>query len=133
MLIRAYGAFTSGLEAARLREGLTLMQARLLRAVRSGPGSTLDELVPRLLFGLNAGEGVLSELIDKGFVSVGAGGGITLTVEGENTFQAVVRLAQKFEEQEFSGLPPDDLAATRRVLSAFISRGQAIRRAYPWM
>jgi DNA-binding MarR family transcriptional regulator len=133
MLIRAYGAFTSGLDAARSREGLTLMQARLLRAIRSSPGSALEALVPKLLFGLNAGEGVLSELVQKGFVNVGPGGALLLTAAGECTFQTVVRLAQTFEEQEFSGVAPEDIAATRRVLSTVIIRGQATRRSYPWM
>ena len=109
------------------------MQARLLRAIRSFPGSTLDALLPKLLFGLNAGEGVLSELVEKGFVRVGPGGTLALTAEGEQTFEAVVRLAQTFEEQEFSGVAPEDIAATRRVLFAVIGRGQATRRPYPWM
>jgi DNA-binding MarR family transcriptional regulator len=133
MLIQAYGAFTSGLDAARLSHGLTLMQARLLRAIRSSPGSALEALVPKLLFGLNAGEGVLSELVEKGFVNVVPGGALFLTAAGERTFQTVVRLARTFEEQEFSAVAPEDIAACRRVLSTVISRGHATRRSYPWM
>lgn len=56
LMIRAYSAIASRLERGRQTAGLglTLMQARLLRAAATSPDRTLDELMPELFLDFNA-------------------------------------------------------------------------------
>ena len=61
LMIRAYSAIASRLERGRQTAGLglTLMQARLLRAAASSPDRTIDELMPELLLDFNASRNLL--------------------------------------------------------------------------
>jgi flavin reductase (DIM6/NTAB) family NADH-FMN oxidoreductase RutF/DNA-binding MarR family transcriptional regulator len=125
LLVRAYGAVSPTLATARQLEDLTLMQARLMRGIRTFPNRTLASLLPEIFLGLNASEDVLKELTTRGLVAVDGNGVLSLTSEGEKRFSAVLAHARRLESQELSGIPSADVTAVRRVLYHLITRGVA--------
>ena len=124
LMIRAYSAIASRLERGRQTEGLglTLMQARLLRAAATSPDRTLDELMPELLLDFNASRNLLESLVSLGLVAVDGHGQVRLTAEGEGRLQAIVAHARASEDILFKGIPDTDLATVRRVLNAMVSK-----------
>ena len=129
LMIRAYSAIASRLERGRQTAGLglTLMQARLLRAAASSPDRTIDELMPELLLDFNASRNLLESVVSLGLVAVDDRGRVRLTSEGEARLHAIVAHAHANEEIMFQGIPDTDLATVRRVLNTMVSKqlGQA--------
>lgn len=129
LMIRAYSAIASRLERGRQTAGLglTLMQARLLRAAASLPDRTIDELMPELLLDFNASRNLLGSVVSLGLVAVDDRGRVRLTSEGEARLHAIVAHAHANEEIMFQGIPDTDLATVRRVLNTMVSKqlGQA--------
>jgi DNA-binding MarR family transcriptional regulator len=129
LMIRAYSAIASRLERGRQTAGLglTLMQARLLRAAASSPDRTIDELMPELLLDFNASRNLLGSVVSLGLVAVDDRGRVRLTSEGEARLHAIVAHAHANEEIMFQGIPDTDLATVRRVLNTMVSEqfGQA--------
>ncbi len=122
LLVRAYGALSSTLAAARQIEGLSLIEASLMRGVRSFPGSTLGEVLPRLLLGVNASEDVVNDLCQRGWLRSDTDRRLWLTEEGESRFVAVLTRARQLERRELAGLPKEELQATRDVLAKIVAR-----------
>lgn len=124
LMIRAYSAVAARLESERKSAGLglTLMQARLLRAAATSPDRTLDDLLPELLLDFNASQNVLGSMISLGLVAVDSHRRMRLTSEGEQRLQAIIAHAKVNEEFLFQGIPDDDIATVRRVLAGIISR-----------
>jgi flavin reductase (DIM6/NTAB) family NADH-FMN oxidoreductase RutF/DNA-binding MarR family transcriptional regulator len=129
LMIRAYSAIASRLERGRQTAGLglTLMQARLIRAAASSPDRTIDELMPELLLDFNASRNLLESVVSLGLVAVDDRGRVRLTSEGEARLHAIVAHAHANEEIMFQGIPDTDLATVRRVLNTMVSKqlGQA--------
>lgn len=124
LLIRAYSAIATRLEAGRQLAGLglTLMQARLLRAAATSPDRTLYELLPELFLDFNASRNVLGSVVSLGLVTVDGQERVRLTPEGEERLHAVVAHAHANEAVLFQGIPETDLATVRRVLSTMVSK-----------
>ena len=124
LMIRAYSAIASRLERGRQTAGLglTLMQARLLRAAASLPDRTIDELMPELLLDFNASRNLLELVVSLGLVAVDNRGRVRLTSEGEARLHAIVAHAHANEEIMFQGIPDTDLATVRRVLNTMVSK-----------
>jgi DNA-binding MarR family transcriptional regulator len=123
-MIRAYSAIASRLERGRQTAGLglTLMQARLLRAAATSPDRTLDELMPELLLDFNASRNLLESVVSLGLVAVDGRGRVRLTAEGEARLHAIVAHAHANEEIMFQGIADKDLATVRRVLNTMVSK-----------
>ena len=123
LMIRAYSAIASRLERGRQTAGLglTLMQARLLRAAATSPDRTLGELMPELLLDFNASRNLLESVVSLGLVAVDDRGRVRLTAEGEGRLHAIVAHAHANEEIMFQGIADSDLATVRRVLNAMVS------------
>jgi len=126
LLVRAYTAVSPTLATARKMENLNLMEARLMRGIRTFPNRTLAELIPHLLLAVNASEEVLADLVKRGLVVVDEKGGMLLTPEGESCFVAVLSHAKKLEDHELEGIPATEVAVTRRVLSELIRRNRLV-------
>jgi flavin reductase (DIM6/NTAB) family NADH-FMN oxidoreductase RutF/DNA-binding MarR family transcriptional regulator len=124
LMIRAYSAIASRLERGRQTAGLglTLMQARLLRAAASSPDRTIDELMPELLLDFNASRNLLESVVSLGLVAVDGLGRVRLTSEGEARLHAIVAHAHANEEIMFQGIADTDLATVRRVLNTMVSK-----------
>ena len=124
LMIRAYSAIASRLERGRQTAGLglTLMQARLLRAAASSPDRTIDELMPELLLDFNASRNLLESVVSLGLVAVDGRGRVRLTSEGEARLHAIVAHAHANEEIMFQGIADTDLATVRRVLNTMVSK-----------
>lgn len=130
LMIRAYSAIARRLEAGRQSTGLglTVMQARLIRAAATSPDRTLDELLPELLLDFNASRNVLGSVVSLGLVTVDDRGRMRLTAEGDKCLHAIVAHAHANEEILFQGIPDADLATVRRVLNAMVSKQFATSR-----
>jgi flavin reductase (DIM6/NTAB) family NADH-FMN oxidoreductase RutF/DNA-binding MarR family transcriptional regulator len=124
LMIRAYSAIASRLERGRQAAGLglTLMQARLLRAAAASPDRTLDELMPELLLDFNASRNLLESVVSLGLVAVDGRGRVRLTAEGGALHHAIVAHAHANEEIMFQGIADADLATVRRVLNTMVSK-----------
>jgi flavin reductase (DIM6/NTAB) family NADH-FMN oxidoreductase RutF/DNA-binding MarR family transcriptional regulator len=124
LMIRAYSAIAARLERGRQTAGLglTLMQARLLRAAATSPDRTLDELMPELLLDFNASRNLLESVVSLGLVVVDDRGRVRLTAEGERRHHAIVAHAHANEEIMFQGIGDTDLATVRRVLNTMVSK-----------
>ncbi len=124
LMIRAYSAIASRLERARQTEGLglTLLQARLLRAAATSPGRTLDELMPELFLDFAASRNLLESLVSLGLVAVDDRGQVRLTADGELRLKAIVAHARASEDILFKGIADTDLATVRRVLNTMVAK-----------
>jgi hypothetical protein len=124
LMIRAYSAIAARLERGRQTAGLglTLMQARLLRAAATCPDRTLDELMPELLLDFNASRNLLESVVSLGLVAVDGRGRVRLTAAGEGRLHAIVAHAHANEEIMFQGIADTDLATVRRVLNTMVSK-----------
>jgi flavin reductase (DIM6/NTAB) family NADH-FMN oxidoreductase RutF len=122
LMIRAYSVIASKLERRRQTDGLglTLMQARLLRAVAASPDRTLDELMPELLLDFNASQSLLESVVSLGFIMVDERARVRLTTEGNERLHAVVAHARANEETMFRDIPASDLDTARRVLNTMV-------------
>lgn len=122
LMIRAYGAVAARLEQGRQTAGLglSLMQARLLRAAAASPDRTLDQLMPELLLDFNASQSLLESVVSLGLIKVDERGRVGLTARGDERLHAVVAHAQANEETMFRGIAVSDLDTVRRVLSTMI-------------
>ena len=124
LMIRAYSAIAARLERGRQTAGLglTLMQARLLRAAAASPDRTLDELMPELLLDFNASQDLLESMVSLGLIAVDERGRVRLTDDGEKRLHAIIAHARANEEVMFQGIDDADLATVRRVLNTMVSR-----------
>jgi flavin reductase (DIM6/NTAB) family NADH-FMN oxidoreductase RutF/DNA-binding MarR family transcriptional regulator len=124
LMIRAYSAIAARLERGRQTAGLglSLMQARLLRAAAALPDRTLDELMPELLLDFNASQNLLESMVSLGLIAVDDQGRVRLTDDGEKRLQAIVAHAHANEEVMFQGIDDTDLATVRRVLNTMVSK-----------
>jgi flavin reductase (DIM6/NTAB) family NADH-FMN oxidoreductase RutF len=122
LMIRAYSVIAAKLERGRQTDGLglTLMQARLLRAAAASPDRTLDELMPELLLDFNASQSLLESVISLGLIMVDERARVRLTTEGNERLHAVVAHARANEETMFRGIPASDLDSVRRVLNTMV-------------
>lgn len=129
LLVRAHMAVARTLTIARESEKLDLMEARVLRGIRSFPGRNLEELLPELSIGVNAAEDVVDELKRRELVTSDATRRLSLTLKGEASFRSMVAHVQRLERKEMSEIPERDVLATRRVLATLISRSDALPKA----
>jgi flavin reductase (DIM6/NTAB) family NADH-FMN oxidoreductase RutF/DNA-binding MarR family transcriptional regulator len=131
LMIRAYSAIASRLERGRQTAGLglTLMQARLLRAAAASPDRTLDELMPELLLDFNASQNLLESMVSIGLIAIDGRGRVRLTGDGEARLQAIVAHAHANEEIMFQGIGEQDLETVRRVLNTMVSKNLSSTKA----
>jgi flavin reductase (DIM6/NTAB) family NADH-FMN oxidoreductase RutF len=127
LMYRAHGALSGALDAGRKAEGLTVLQSRLMAAIETLPGSTLETLLPELFLGFNAAENTVMELIAMGVVSAGPNGELALTPAGQARSRALLDRARAIEKHELAGIPLQDIAACRRVLEALVGRHRSAR------
>lgn len=129
LMIRAYFSVASDMENARRQAGLglTLLQARLLRACAARPGNTIEALLPELLLDFNASQNVLGSLVSLSLVEVDAQDRVRLTVAGETRVKQIVAHARQCEEALFRNVPPKELATVTRVLSSIVEADQSHR------
>jgi flavin reductase (DIM6/NTAB) family NADH-FMN oxidoreductase RutF len=122
LMYRAHGVLSTALDEGRQAEGLSVLQSRLMAAIETLPGSTLDGLLHELFLGFNAAENTVHELVRLGLVHVGPGGGLTLTQAGQQRNHALLERARAIEARQLSNIPQSDIASCRRVLSTVVER-----------
>lgn len=123
LMVRAYNAIAARLEQGRQSAGLglTLMQARVLKAVHTRPGSTHEGLLPELFLDFNASRHVLESMVNLGLLAVDLDGRIHLTVEGERRIFAIMEHTRDSERMLLQGISEDEFATVQRVLSKIVS------------
>lgn len=123
-MVRAYSVIAARLEAGRKSAGvgLSLMQARMLQAVRTYPGRRLDRLTHELFLDLKSCQDVLTSVVGLGLLSVAEDGAITLTAAGRARLQAIIDHARESERLLFQNISDSDLETTRRVLSQIVTQ-----------
>jgi flavin reductase (DIM6/NTAB) family NADH-FMN oxidoreductase RutF/DNA-binding MarR family transcriptional regulator len=126
LMYRAHGVLSTALDEGRHAEGLTVLQSRLMAAIETLPGSTLESLLPELFLGRNAAENTVDELVRMGIVDVGPGGALTLTEAGQDRNHALLARARSIEARELSDIPQSEIASCRRVLSRLVERMQTV-------
>ena len=126
MLVRAYSAVATRLEEGRQTAGLglTLMQARLLRAIQMFPDRTLEALLPEVLGEPEGAQALLSALEQMGLVSIDAVGRVRLTAAGVARLHVLVDHTREAERYLFRDIPPADMDTVNRVLARIIAAGQ---------
>lgn len=131
LMIRAYSLIASEVEKARIKAGLglTLMQARLLRACGANPGTTLEALLPELLLDFNSSQNVLGTLMSLGLVTADAQDRVWLTPAGETRVKEIIAHARQCEEMLFRNVPAEELATMNSTLSRIVGGNEAMRRA----
>jgi flavin reductase (DIM6/NTAB) family NADH-FMN oxidoreductase RutF/DNA-binding MarR family transcriptional regulator len=122
LMVRAYSAIATRLEGARRSAGLglSLMQARLLKAAHTHSGRTLEELLPELFLDFNASRHVLESVVDLGLLEVGPDGRLVLTKAGEARILAIVEHTRANEAMLFGSISAADLETTQRVLRRIV-------------
>jgi hypothetical protein len=121
-MYRAHGVLSAALDEGRQAEGLSVLQSRLMAAIETLPGSTLEGLLPELFLGFNAAENTVHELVHMGLVHVGPHGALTLTEAGRLRNHALLERARAIEARQLSNIPPSDIASCRRVLTTVVER-----------
>lgn len=124
LLVRAYGTIASQLEKGRKTAGLglSLMQARLLKAAQTHPCRTLEELQPELLLDFNASQNVLDSVVAQGLACADDRRRVKLTAAGDEHIRSIVAHTRRNEEILFRGVSHEDLATVQRVLNHVIER-----------
>lgn len=124
LLVRAYGTIASQLEKGRKTAGLglSLMQARLLKAAQTNPCRTLEELQPELLLDFNASQNVLDSVVAQGLACADESKRVKLTPAGDKHIRSIVEHTRRNEEILFRGVSLEDLATVQRVLNHVIER-----------
>ncbi len=125
LLYRTHGALSAALDEGRKAEGVTVLQSRIMAAIETLPGRTLDSLLPDLFLGSNAAAGALDELVRAGLVTVGRSGELTLSPLGAERNRSLLDRARAIEARELSSIAADDVASCRRVLHAIVDRIRA--------
>jgi DNA-binding MarR family transcriptional regulator len=117
MLARAFTRMNAVIESAREAAGVSLIEGRMLRAIETSAGSTLEDLAPELLMGANASRQTLKDLEARGLVSIDRDGRIILAPAGRERLKAILDFAAGRERAALGEVSIEDVAATRRVLA----------------
>ena len=125
LMYKGSNALSAAVEEGRRAEGLTAEQSRVLFAIESSPGRSLESLMPELFLGLNAVQGATGALRHAGFIVRDASGALRTTPNGSQRLGALLERARAIEAQQLQGVSAADIAATRRVCKALIERGRA--------
>ena len=122
LMYRAHGVLSTALDEGRQAEGLSVLQSRLMAAIETLPGTTLEGLLPELFLGFNAAENTVHELVRMGLVHIGPHAELTLTEAGQHRNHALLERARAIEARELSNIPQNDIASCRRVLATVVER-----------
>ncbi|MDR6266960.1 MULTISPECIES: flavin reductase [Rhodobacterales] len=121
-MVRAYSTIAARLEKGRKSAGLglSLMEARLLQAVRTYPERSLDKLTHELFLDLHSCQEVLRAVVGLGLLTVDASEKVHLTPAGETRLDAIVDHARESERLLFQDISSADLDTTLRVLAKIV-------------
>jgi flavin reductase (DIM6/NTAB) family NADH-FMN oxidoreductase RutF/DNA-binding MarR family transcriptional regulator len=122
LLVRAYAYLSEAFQEHRDAEGLSVNQSRVLAFLATRPGASADVIARLTLLGVATVEDAIAKLIGAGCVVPWPPGAIAITAEGRERLSRITRRARAFERQEFAGLDPADVEATRRVLRHLANR-----------
>jgi len=123
LMVRAYSVIAARLEQGRksVGLGLSLMQARLLKAAHTHSQSTLEELLPELFLDFNASRHVLESVSELGLLVLNADGRVVLTRDGEERILAIIEHTRANEQLLLQTISKQDLAVVQRALSRVIA------------
>jgi hypothetical protein len=122
LILRAYAVVRPTILTARKLEGLSLMEARLMRRIQAGAGQTLEDVAPELLLGANASAELVKDMQKQGLISLGPNGELSLTKQGSERFSAVLQHTRMLETIDLADIPEGELRTTKRVLATLINR-----------
>jgi flavin reductase (DIM6/NTAB) family NADH-FMN oxidoreductase RutF/DNA-binding MarR family transcriptional regulator len=105
----------------RQSQGLNITQSRILFALSEGDQLSLEEIVARSFLPRYSAEDALDSLTERGYVD-GKPSALALTEGGRSIFTRLIAQLAKFEAEQLSGIPQQDLAVMRSVLEKLYNR-----------
>lgn len=127
LILRAYSVVRPTILTTRKLEGLSLMEARLMRKIQAGPGKTLEVVATDLLLGANASAELANDMQKQGLIYKGPAGELSLTKLGSERFAAVLQHTRMLEAIDLADIPEEELKTTKRVLKLLIDRQAKIQ------
>ena len=129
LMYRAYGALSIQMERIQRLEGLNPVKGRLMGAIATYPGRTLEELSPELFLGMRTAERNIEEMREAGIVSISDKGELELTELGHAKLKKISAEIEYREIEMMAGLDKGDISATRRLLRHLISQSRRVKSA----
>lgn len=120
LLYRAYGALSTDIEKVQRAEGFTHAEGRILGAIATYPGRTLESLLPELYLATSVAEDGVVKLAAEDLVNIDAGDAMALTEEGQRRLKKLIDATIEQEAEKLEGITPQELDTTRRVLRHLI-------------
>ena len=103
---------------------LTFEQSLLLNYLRQGDASR-DDLIATTAGNVKVSTAEIESHLDATIARGLIAGGLTLTEEGDRLQQEITARTQPLTRTFFADIPPEDLAATARVLATLTERANA--------
>lgn len=108
-------------ERHRREEGISLAQSRVLSALTREPWLSLQTIARRVYLTRQTVEDAVGELLLRGCLHADDTGKLGLTEKGVVLTQSIRRRLEQYEAEQFAGIPAEQLAVTRDVLTRFIN------------
>ncbi|MGN6145450.1 MAG: flavin reductase [Mesorhizobium sp.] len=123
LLARAYAYLAGAFSEHHSAEGVTTAESRVLAFLATGSGASAEAIAARTFLGENTVQDALAKLIAGGHVAPRPPGALVITESGLALLGRITARARAFEAEKLADLPPEDVAATRRVLRELAARG----------
>lgn len=118
LLWDAFSRMSTGFQAERDAEGMTITQGRVLSIVERHPGATTEAIAHRAYVSPAAVDDAVAVLLELGFAARRPGGGCIVTPVGLERVLSLRRRAAAFEARQFAHLTPEELETARKVLKS---------------
>ena len=123
LLARSYAYLSGAFSEHRDAEEVTVNQSRVLAFLATCSGASAEVIASFTFIGETAVKDAITKLLARGSIAPRPPGALVITPDGMELLQRIVTRAHGFEEEQLADLPPEDVAAARRVLRALAERG----------
>lgn len=122
LLVRAYAYLSGAFSEYHMAEGVTANQTRVLALLATRPGASAEAIASLTFLGERTVRDAITKLLGLGYIAPRPPGALVITKEGTDLLQRIIARAHEFENEKLADLPPEDVAAAKRVLQALASR-----------
>jgi flavin reductase (DIM6/NTAB) family NADH-FMN oxidoreductase RutF/DNA-binding MarR family transcriptional regulator len=118
LLWDAFSRMSTGFQAERDAEGMTINQGRVLSIIERHPAATTESIARRAFVSPAAVNDAIGVLVDAGFAVRRDNGGCEVTASGLERVLSLRRRAAAFEARQLAHLTPQELEVARKVLKS---------------
>ena len=118
LLWDAFSRLSTGFQAERDAEGMTITQGRVLSIVERHPEATTDAIARKAFVSPTAVDDAIAALLELGFAARRPNGSCAVTPEGLVRVLSLRRRAAAFEARQLAHLTPEELETARKVLKS---------------